>query len=123
MQMILCSGSKGQETAFTIIEIKYVGGEGGYCRMLVVADPPDGKVGCIIVQYGLGYGFRFWEYPSIEGMLEAWASIFPPWPRIEKLAELGGCLRAVEPPHPRANPWFHAKDSSEVTNGDFFERT
>ena len=115
----LTHGSYSWEMIYDIEQHKYVGGEGGYCEMLEIKNPPEGKCGFVINMYGQGGGYRVWEYPTLEDAMTAWPDIFPPM-RISALAITGHCIRALDWSGDGTAPWFYARAAEEAEGDDFF---
>lgn len=116
----LTHGCYGWSTYFNIIQHKYVGGEGGFCEMLEIEDPPDGRCGFVINQYGRGAGYKVWEYPTLEDVMVVWPSTFPPIQDVDLMSQ-GNCIRDLDWSGASMAPWFYARVEEEVPEGDFFE--
>lgn len=86
MTRVVPHGGYGARTDFNVNQLKYVGGEGGYCEMVHVLDPLICHHPFLIVQYSIGKGYRTWEFTTLERMMEAWPETFPDFERIDKFA-------------------------------------
>jgi hypothetical protein len=103
------------EQLFDVSRIASTEIEDGYFEVLEIKDPPSGMSAFVIHCLRLPHGHRFWEYPSLDGVMVAWKDAHTD---VRSLHALGGCNRMTA--YSANLPWFLAERSSVFVPGRDF---
>lgn len=110
-------GGFSKPTRFNVIQHKYAGSdaectEQGYWEVLEIHNPPDGRCGFVLHTYSTLKGSVFYEFVSLEDVIEAWGSSHDS----EGLKKEKCFIRRVECGY--FTPWFYAA-GDQFLKGDF----
>lgn len=110
-------GGFGRYTRFDVEQHRYAGGMFGYIEALEIKNPPDGRCGYVIHEYGSGNGSEFYEFSTLENAVSAWEKNWSiGYEKPKRLAEEEGFIRRVV--CYGLSPWFYAF-GRQLLIGDF----